>query len=153
VVNGPPSAKFDPPWLKPLVTPLGIAKFCCDKKFCFEHITKKTTNLDPKNVFFPPKPENLATGLIECVYSIAPERIVLGVISGRHWHWLPNRTVYAPIAEDCICQKPQISSQPSYLNLWTIVHNFLEQAVTTLMYHCKYINKIVLFQQKFAVGS
>ena len=26
-------------------------------------------------------------------------------------------------------------------------------AVSSLMYHCKYINKFVLLQQKFAVGS
>jgi len=88
---------------------------------------------------------------VEC----APECIVLGITSGRHWHYLPNRTVYGPVVEISASVKNHrfLRSQVILNYELKIVHNCLEQAVISLMYHCKFINKFVLFHQKFAVGS
>jgi len=75
------------------------------------------------------------------VWSIIPEYIVLGKMSGEHY--LPNRvTAYGPVAE--------ISASVQNYEL-QIVHNCLDMAVTSLMYHCQYINKFVLLLQKSAV--
>ena len=61
---------------------------------------------------------------------------------------------------DCLCRnlcvspKSQISrSQVIYNYELEIVHNCLDMAVTSLLYHCKYITKFILLLRKSAVGS
>jgi len=38
-------------------------KFSCSQKICFKNVIK-TKIVPPKNVFYPSKPQNLATGLV-----------------------------------------------------------------------------------------
>jgi len=78
------------------------------------------------------------------------------IMSGGHWQYLPNRrTVHGPVVEiSAFVKYPRfLRSQEILIYELKIVHNSLEPAVTSLMYHCKYINKFVLLQQKFNVGS
>jgi len=88
---------------------------------------------------------------VEC----APECIVLGIMSGEHWRCLPNRTVYGPVVEiSASVKKNRFLRSQVILNYeLKIVCNCLEQVAISLMHHCKFINKFVLFQQKIAVGS
>jgi len=76
-------------------------------------------------------------------------------MSGGHWHYLPNRTVYGPVVEiTAFVKNPRFLSSQVILNYEPkIVHNCQNIAVTSLIYHCKYINKFILLQQTFAVGS
>ena len=79
---------------------------------------------------------------------------MLGKMSGRHY--LPNRvTAYGPVTE--ISAPVQnlrfLRSHVIYNYELKIVHNCLDMAVASLMYHCKYINKFILVLRKSAVGS
>ena len=55
-------------------------------------------------------------------------------------------TAYKPVAEiSASVQKPRfVSSQVIQNYELKIVYNCLDMAVTSLMYHCKYINKFLL---------
>jgi len=62
-------------------------------------------------------------------------------------HHLPNRvTAYGPVTE--ISASVQnlrfLHSQVIYNYELKIVHNCLNMAVTSMMHHCKYMNKFVL---------
>jgi len=88
---------------------------------------------------------------VEC----GSECIALDITSGGHWYYLPNRRiVYGPVVEISASVKiPRfLRSQVISIYEHKIVHNCLEKAVINLMYHCKFINKFVLLQQKFVVG-
>jgi len=76
-------------------------------------------------------------------------------MSGGHWHCLPNRTAHGLVVEiSASVKNPRFLCRQAILNYeLKIVHNCLEQAVTSLMCQCKYINQFVLLQQKFAVAS
>jgi len=95
-----------------------------------------------------------STGLLISV-ECAPECIVLGIMSGGHWNYLPNRrTVCGPVVQTSVSVKnPRFLRSQVILNYeLEIVHNCRERAIISLMYHCKFINKFVLLQKKFAVG-
>jgi len=88
-----------------------------------------------------------------CVQSIIPECIILSKMS--EGHYLPNRvTAYRPVAEiSASVQNPRFLPSQVIKNYdIKIVHNQLDMAVTSLMYHFKCFNKLFLFLQKSTVG-
>ena len=71
-------------------------------------------------------------------------------------HYLPNRVnVYGPVAEtSASVQNSRFLRSQAISNYeLTTVHNCLDMAVASLMYHCKYIDKFVFLLRKSAVGS
>jgi len=63
------------------------------------------------------------------VKSTIPECIVLGIMSGGHWHYLPNRRiVYGAVVEiSAPVKNPRFLHSQVILNYeLKIVHNFLE---------------------------
>jgi len=62
-------------------------------------------------------------------------------------HYIPNRvTAYGPVAETTASvQNPRLLRSQAIQNYeLQIVHNCLDMAVTSMVYHCKHINKFVL---------
>jgi len=80
-------------------------------------------------------------------------------MSVRPWnegHYFPNRrTACGPVPQiSASVHNPRFFRSQVISNYeFKIVHNCLDMAATSLMYHCKYIKNFVLLLRKFAVMS